>query len=121
MGFYGLPTAEASFVLREASAIVGRIGHSKGAVRNPRTGGVSVVGAIACACGVRWERLTDDEEELVSLIPTANLPRALLAWECVENAVDDLYAWEDDPSTTKENVVSLLVRCSDRMAIVVRK
>jgi hypothetical protein len=121
MGFRGLPTADASFVLREASVIIGRIGHSKGTIRDPRGGGVSVVGAIACACGVKWERLTDDEEELISLIPPANLPRALLAWECAENAVDDLYAWEDSPDTTDKDIISMLIRCSDRMAIVTHK
>lgn len=121
MGFYGLPTSEASEVLRSASVLVARMGHSKGTVRNPSDGSVSVVGAIAIVCGAKPANLTDDEEKIVSAIPRARLPEAMLAWECVEAMVDDLYAWEDMPSTTKNDVVSLLVKCSDRMAIVTRK
>lgn len=121
MGFDGLPTQQASEVLLAASLLVSSKGHSKGAVKDPSDGSVSVVGAIAVACGVMWERLTDDEEELLSLIPRTNLPKALLAWECAEAMSDDLYAWEDSPHTSKQDVVSFLVRCSDRMAIVTRK
>ena len=121
MGFNGLPTEQAAEVLRAASVVVSERGHSKGAVRDPSDGSVSVVGSIAVASGAKWERLSDDEEVLMSLVPRTNLPAAMLAWECAEAMSDDLYAWEDSPSTTKDDVVAFLVRCSDRMAIVTRK
>jgi len=121
MGFDNLPTRRASEVLMAASVLVSTKGHSKGAVKDPADGSVSVIGAIAVACGARWEKLTDDEEVLISIVPRCNLPAAMLAWECVEAMSDDLYAWEDSPSTTKEDVVRFLVKCSDRMAIVTGK
>lgn len=121
MGFKGAPTEGAAKVLAEASQIIKSRGHSKGVVKNPSDGSISVVGAIACACGVEWGNLTDDEEKLVSLIPRVNLPKALLAWECAEAMIDDLYAWEDCPSTKMDDVIAFLVKCSDRMAIVIPK
>jgi len=121
MGFNNLPTKKASEALRLASMLVSRRGHSKGAVRNPETGAVSTLGALLMSCGVPWDSLSDDEEEMFDLLPQSNRPHALLAWECLEASVDDLYAWEDSKSVRTNDVVRLLVNCSDRMAITTKK
>jgi hypothetical protein len=121
MGLHDLPTKKASEALRAASLVLSERGHSKGAVRNPETGSVSATGALMLACGVPWESLCDDEEELLELIPQSNRPHALLAWECLEASVDDLYAWEDGISIKTTQVARLLTNCSDRLAIVTRK
>jgi hypothetical protein len=120
MGLRNLPTKQASEALRLASALVSRRGHCKGAIRNPETGSVSATGAVMTACGIPWASLSDDEQELFDLLPQSSRPYALLALECLEASVDDLYAWEDSPEVGTSHVVKLLTDCADRLAIVVR-
>lgn len=121
MGFSNLPTKKASDALRLASVLVSRRGHCKGTIRNPDDESVSATGAVLSACGIPWASLTDDEEEMFNLLPQSNRSHALLALECLEASVDDLYAWEDSPSVGTSHVVKLLVDCADRLAIVTRK
>jgi hypothetical protein len=102
--------------VRRAAGTVAERGLAKGVPHDPSTGAVDVTVALQLACGTRRTLTTDDMSVAVTVVPRANLPAFLAAWEAVDATVDGLDEWQDAPSTSVDDVVNVLAAVADTLA-----
>lgn len=108
-------------VLRKAVAILGERGWTQGATRDLHTGEVDILGAIALAAGAKVSEVDDRPDLLTTSVPPARRAAALVAWEALEWAVDgDPVSWQDFGSRRFHDVVRVIQKAADRLAISIR-
>jgi hypothetical protein len=108
-------------VLYEALAILHQRGWTQGITRNPATGEVDLLGAVAIAAGAPIGAVTEQPDLLQSVVPQAMRPAAYVAWEALEWSVgDDPLLWQDQTGRTFKEVASALVRAANRLEIAIR-
>jgi hypothetical protein len=113
--------AGANSVLRRAVEVLVDRGWVQGATRDPRTGRVDVLGAVAIAAGAKIKDVDDRPDLLTTSVPIARRAVALAAWEALSWAVDaDPMAWQDHNERTRAEVVAALNRAAIRLEIAVR-
>lgn len=101
-------------VLRGATHILNMFGLAKGAPYDPHTGAVDTIGALQLACGVHRSELTDDLFTAMVVVPQANLPGFADAWTALDATVDGVEEWQDDPATTVDDVIAVMVRVAEQ-------
>lgn len=112
----GAPT-----VLRKALVVLEQRGWIQGVTRDPSSGRVDLLGAIAIAAGAPIGLVTEQPDLLQVAVPEAMRPAAYVAWEALEWAVDDdPVAWQDKSERTYSEVLRAIVRAADRLEIAVR-
>jgi len=116
-----LAATGAPAVLRKALVVLEQRGWIQGVTRDPSSGRVDLLGAIAIAAGAPIGSVTEQPDLLQAVVPEAMRPAAYVAWEALEWAVDDdPVAWQDQSERTYSEVMRAIVRAADRLEIAVR-
>lgn len=106
------PKRQAVDILRKAAVVLLERGWTQGAVLDPKSGGVDVLGAIALAAGVRVKCLLDDD--VLATVPRAVVPGALFAVEALDAYLDQYpVAWNDAADRRAEQVRQTLNGVAD--------
>jgi hypothetical protein len=108
-------------LLRDAVVTLRERGWTQGATRQPRSGAVDVLGALAIAAGALIRDVDDRSDLLTTSVPIARRAAALVAWEALTWAVeDDPVHWQDMAGRQLDEVVKALERAALRLEIAVR-
>lgn len=122
MNLSDLAATGAPAVLYRALATLEQRGWVQGVTRDPATGEVDLLGAIAIAAGSPIGMVTEQPDLLQAVVPEAMRPAAYVAWEVLEWAVgDDPVHWQDQPERTFAEVKRAIVKAADRLEIAIRR
>lgn len=113
-----LPAAgPAAAILHTAVTILTEHGWTQGITRDPMTGAVDVLGAIALAAGIPPKKIAPlGSDAILDTAPVARRPGAFYAWEALDAHLDrNPQVWNDHADTTVTIVQQVLTRVADAL------
>lgn len=107
-------------VLSDAVRVLDERGWTQGVTKGPK-GEVDILGAVAIAARAPVMQVDDRPDLLITVVPQARQPAALVAWEVLEYLCEgDPVEWNDRPERTVAEVRDVLTRASDRLRIALK-